>query len=130
MKTKISYLIMSVLFFNVWFIFYYYFKIVSFLYIDLLNVSRIMNIIIVNLFVILFDILVIFLYKLFKNKNLTYFKVIILGTFLGCFISYITLEKRECEASDYLSIICYYLINTIFIYYSLQFNDNKIKVFQ
>lgn len=130
MKKIISYLIMSLLFFNVLFVFYYYFKIVNFLYVDLFDVNRFMNIFTINLIVLIFDIVYILLYKLLKLEQLSYFTVIMIGFFLGLVSSYLLLKNDNYEVSDYLAVISFMIINILFLSYSLYFEKNKSNVFE
>ena len=128
MKEKISYIVMSVLFYNFMFIFLYYFKIVSYLYVDVFNLNKYLVITINNLFLILIDILFIYLYKTLKLYKLSYFFICIIGAFIGAIISVLVLKFNK-EFSDYLAIVSYSIINTIFLAYSLYFEKNKEKVF-
>lgn len=128
MKNKISYIIMSVLFFNIIFIFYYYFKIVNFLYIDFVRGNIIAKTLITNIIIIVFNILYIFVYEYLKLYKLSYFMISILGLLIGIGASFIILNK-EYEFSDYLAVISYFIINTVFVSYSLYFEKNKENVF-
>lgn len=129
MMNKLSYVIMSVLFFNVLFTFYYYFKIISFLYIDLFSFSRLLNVILVNLFIVVLDVVLILLYNYFYLQKMSYLRMVFFGLFVGGAISLILL-KGNYKFDDYLSIISYFIINAIFIYYSLYFDDEKKRVFE
>lgn len=130
MKRNVSYLVMSLLFFNVLFIFYYYFKIVNFSYADLFGFSKLLNGILVNLYVLVLDIISILFYKICKIWKLSYFKTVILGFIIGNIASFILLGFNKYEFKDYLSIISYFMINTIFIFYSLYFEEEKIASFE
>jgi len=131
MKKNLSYLVMSLLFFNFLFIFYYYFKIVSFWYIGLFDVYIVLGAIFINFLVLIFDILYILIYEIFKFYRLSYFKVCIVGLVIGVIMSLLLLGiSDKYEFGDYLGIVSYFLINTIFISYSLYFEKEKIKVFE
>ena len=120
---------MSLLFFNVLFIFYYYFKIVDFLYIDLFDFNYLINSFIMNFIVIVVDIFVMFLWTCFKMKRSSYFCYVLLGLVIGVIMSFILLGISSHKLYDYLAFCSYFLINTIFICYSLTFDKNKVKVF-
>lgn len=128
MKEKISYIVMSVLFYNIMFIFLYYFKIVSYLYVDVFNLNKYLLIIINNLFVVFYDILFICVYEVLKLYKLSYFFISLLGVLIGSIFSVILFGFNR-DISDYLAIISYSVINTIFLAYSLYFEKYKIKVF-
>lgn len=128
MKEKISYIVMSVLFYNIMFIFLYYFKIVSYLYVDVFNLNKYLLIIINNLFVVFYDILFICMYEVLKLYKLSYFFISLLGALIGSIFGVILFGFNR-DFSDYLAIISYSVINTIFLAYSLYFEKYKIKVF-
>lgn len=130
MKNKISYLLMSVIFFNILFIFYYYFKIVNFFYINLFKFSVILNVLFINFWVLLIDVFILIFYYLFKRFKLSYFKMICIGLFIGGLMSFVLLGVNKYEFNDYIAVISYFVINTVFIFYSLQFEVEKIKVFE
>jgi len=129
-KRVISYLVMSLLFFNVLFIFYYYFKIVNFLYIDFLNFNNFVNIILTNLIILTFDIIYIIMYRISKLDKLSYFFVVLLGMIIGIIASFIVLKDKNYEVIDYLGVISYFIINTVFLSYSLYFDNVKEVVFK
>ncbi len=128
MKKIISYYIMSLLFFNILFIFFYYFKIVNYLYIDFINLNKFLNIIVTNLFIIVIDSLIIIIYKLFFYNKFSFLLTICLGSLIGTVISIFLLNK-DYELNDYLGILSFFIINTLFIIYSLYFEKHKEKVF-
>lgn len=130
MKEKVSYVVMSLLFFNLLFIFYYYFKIVNFLYIDFVGINTLVNIVLSNLFIIVFDVLYIILYKTIKLEKLSYLFTVFLGIFLGGMVSLLVLGFNSHDAIDYLGIISFFTINTLFISYSLCFEKEKELVFK
>ena len=125
---KVSYIIMSVLFFNLFFVFNYYFKIVNFLYIDFMFDNLMVKIIFVNFLVIFFDVIFITLYNFLKLYKLSYFLIILVGLLIGVLVSVLIL-KRGYELCDYLSIISFSIINVLFLSYSLYFEKEKQKVF-
>ena len=128
MKNKVSYVVMSVLFFNLFFVFNYYFKIIDFLYIDFLFENRLIQIIFVNSVLVFMDAIFIALYDKLKIYKLSYFLVVILGFFIGLCISLIIFEAKY-NLSNYLAVISYFIINTLFISYSLYFEKYKNHVF-
>lgn len=130
MKKILSYIIMSMLFFNVLFIFYYYFKISSFLYVDLFNFNIITNTVLINLILAIINLLYIFIYKIFNLYKLSYFEVVMFGLVIGIIGSLLLLGIENYEIGDYLSIISYFIINILFISYSLNFEKTKIVVFE
>ena len=130
MKKTLSYLMMSLVFFNILFLFYYYFRIVTFLYIDLFSFNKILNCIFINFIVLLIDIMLLTFYKPFKLYKLSYFKMVLLGIFIGVLMSLIILRWNNYEFGDYLSLVSYFLINTLFIIYSLNFEREKLIVFE
>lgn len=130
MKNKVSYVIMSLLFFNLLFIFYYYFKIVNFLYINFISVNAFVNIFVTNLFIIILDVIYIILYKIVKLEKLSYWVTTFLGVIIGGMVSFLVLGIKGHEAIDYLGIISFFTINTVFISYSLYFEKEKEFVFK
>lgn len=130
MKNKISYVVASLIFFNLLFIFYYYFKIVNFLYIDFVRINTLVNILITNLFIITFNVLYIILYKVIKLDRLSYLFTILLGGIIGGLFSVLILGVNNYEAIDYLGVISFFTINTLFISYSLYFEKEKELVFK
>ena len=130
MKKKISYLVMSLLFFNVLFIFYYYFKMVNFFYINLFDYNLVVNIMIVNFIVTLADVLIMLFYESLGFNKYPYFLFVIIGCFIGTIISFVFLGLGSYEFSDYLSIVSFFTIDIVFIGYSLKFDEEKEKVFQ
>jgi hypothetical protein len=54
---------------------------------------------------------------------------VFIGAVSGALISFLFLGCNKYEFGDYLSIISYFIINTIFISYSLYFEKEKISVF-
>lgn len=130
MKNKLSYIIMSVFIFNVLFTFYYYFKIVSFFYIDLFFYSRLINFFLINAFICFIDATYIILYHFVNLEEFSYFNFVLIGMFLGVCFSFITLGINGYDVSDYLSIISFFIINTIFLSYSLSFEKEKKRVFE
>ena len=131
MKKILSYLIMSLLFFNILFLFYYYFKIVTFLYIDLFDFYILVNTLLINVIVTLSNIFFVLVYKWLNFYKLSYFKVVILGLFIGGLMSLIFLRaNKSYEIGDYLAVISYFVINTVFISYSLSFDKDRNIVFE
>lgn len=130
MKNIFSYLFMSLLFFNIIFIFYYYFKIISFLYVDLFHCNVLTNIILVNLIVLVIDVFYILIYKCLNLYKLSYFSILFLGGGLGALFSFLFNFWGNYLIEDYLSIISYFIINTIFISYSLSFEKENMIVFE
>jgi len=130
MINKLSYLVMSLLFFNVLFIFFYYFKIVNFLYIDFIGNNTFFNILFTNLFILAVDVVYMFGYNIFIKKRFSYFLVVFIGALIGVFVSVFVLGLSKYELNDYLSIISYFIINVIFISYSLSFDQIKARVFE
>ena len=120
---------MSMLFFNIMFIFFYYFKIVSFMYTDLWGLSSLGGVILVNFLVLFFDLVYIYAYSLLGLYHLSYLKIFLLGLIMGTTLSILFLGWGKYVFGDHLAIISYVIINTIFISYSLYFDENKIKVF-
>ena len=118
---------MSLVFFNVLFLFYFYFKIVDFLYIELFDYGFLINIILVNAVVLVIDFFLILLYKFFYSS---YFKMFLLGGVIGGIICYLLSLTGSYSFGDYLSIISYFIINTIFVCYSLWFDIEKKEVFE
>ena len=82
---------MSLLFFNILFIFYYYFKIVNFLYIDFMSGNVLLNIMLTNLIILVFDVVYIYLYKFLNMYKLSYFYILLIGVFLGLIVSLVVL---------------------------------------
>lgn len=126
MKKKISYLFMSLVFFNFLFLFYYYFKIVDFLYIELFNYNALINILIVNFIILIIDVFLILFYEFIY---LSYFKMVLLGIVIGVIVCCFFSLTGEYNISDYLATISYFIINIIFICYSLLFDKEKKVVF-
>ena len=112
---------MSLLVFNILFTFYYYFRIVDFLYINLFKYNALINVILVNISLLLIDITYIFIYKLLKFDRFSYLKIVFIGVVLGCLFSVLDLGIKENEFRSYLAIVSFFTINTIFISYSLSF---------
>ena len=129
MKNKLYYIVMSLLVFNILFTFYYYFRIVDFLYINLFKYSALINVILVNISLLLIDITYIFIYKLLKFDRFSYLKIVFIGVVLGCLFSVLYLGIKENEFRSYLAIVSFFTINTIFISYSLSFEEEKKRVF-
>lgn len=125
---KISYIIMSLLFFNVMFLFFYYFKICDFFYLDLFNIGYLKELLLSNAFVIFFDIIFMYFYDLFRMDKLSYFMIVILGVLLGGSVALLVL-KLNYKTSDYLAIVSYFVINVVFLAYSLYFEKNKVNIF-
>lgn len=125
---KVSYVIMSILFFNVFFVFNYYFKIVNFLYLDFVFENRVLQFLFVNFFVVIFDVIFIILYNFFKLYKFSYFIIILVGFLIGALFSFFILKKGY-ELCDYLAIISYGVINVLFLSYSLYFEKERKKVF-
>jgi len=121
---------MSLIFFNLLFIVYYYFKIVNFLYIDFVGINTLVNILFSNLFIIVFDVLYIILYKVINLDKLSYLLTSFLGVIIGVLYSFLLLGFNGYEAIDYLGIISFFTINTLFISYSLYFEKEKEFVFK
>lgn len=130
MKNMVSYIIMSVFIFNVLFTFYYYFKIVDFFYIDLFFYSRLINFFLINSFICFINAIYIVLYHFVNLEEFSYFNFVLIGMFLGVCFSFIVLGISGYGVSDYLSIISFFVINIIFISYSLSFEKEKKRVFE
>ena len=130
MKNKISYIIMSLIFFNLLFVFYFYFKIVNFLYIDFVGVNTFVNVLVSNLVIVVLDALYIVLYRLIKLEKLSYFWTSFIGVITGFLFSFLLLRFKEYEVIDYLGIVSFFTINTLFISYSLYFEKEKELVFK
>lgn len=129
MKNILSYILMSLLLFNIMFFLCFYFKITSFFYLEVLNLSNSINFIIINCFVIIIDLVCIFFEKFIGYRKNYYFWYLIIGVAFGSFSCLVLLGKNSLMVSDYVSIISYFVINTIFIMYSLSFEKEKRKVF-
>ena len=130
MKNKLSYIVMSLALFNLFFIFCYYFKIVNFLYINFADFNVVFNVIFTNLFVAVFDAFYIILFNKIKLYKLSYLFICFLGAFIGLVMSVIVLRFSDnYEIIDHLGIISFFAINTVFISYSLYFEKVKKTVF-
>lgn len=130
MRNFLGYIFMSLLFFNILFLFYFYFRIVSFFYLEVFPFKYIENLFLANLIVVLVDIISLFLYKFvicFKNNYGVY---VFVGLVIGLVFSMIMFSTSKYEFSDYLAVISYFLINNVFIMYSLSFETEKMKVFE
>lgn len=130
MKNKLSYIVMSLLFFNLLFIFFYYFKIVNFLYIDFVNINKLVNVLLTNVFVIAFDVFYMILYRVIKLERLSYLFTTLLGVIIGGLVSVLILGINNHEVIDYLGIISFFTIDTLFFSYSLYFEKDKEFVFK
>lgn len=129
MKKIVSYLIMSLFLFNLLFIFYYYFRIISFWYLGVFNLNLLSNLLIVNIFVLVFDGIYILMYKIFNLYKLSYYKIVFFGLIIGFILSVLILRVKISQFSDYLAIISYFIINIIFISSSLSFDEESKEVF-
>lgn len=130
MVNKISYLVMSLVFFNVLFVFYYYFKIVNFLYIDFLNFNKLVNILFTNLLILTINIVYMGIFYCLKFRKFSYVFSVVIGFIIGVIISVFVLSNKGYEVVDYLGIISYFVINFVFISYSLYFEKEKELVFK
>lgn len=128
MIRKISYVIVSVLYFNLFFMFCYYFKIVEFFSDKFLLENRLFDVLVINLFLVAFDVLYILFFSVIKTQKLSYFWYVGSGVFLGVIISFI-LFKTNNKFSDYLSMVSFFTVNSIFLSYSLMFEKEKNNVF-
>jgi len=128
MIRKISYVIVSVLYFNLFFMFCYYFKIVEFFSDKFLLENRLFDVLVINLFLVAFDVLYILFFSVIKTQKLSYFWYVGSGVFLGVIISFI-LFKTNNKFSDYLSMVSFFTVNNIFLSYSLMFEKEKNNVF-
>jgi hypothetical protein len=118
MKTYISYIIMSLIIFNIIFNVYYFFKIINLSYTNVFEFSIYINIVIVNLMIILIDILFI-LINFFVKFN--YYRMIGLGIFIGFLIIMFCKYNFNYLLSDYLFILSFTTIDSIFISYSYSY---------
>lgn len=94
------------------------------------NLSDSINFIVINCFVVVIDLLCIFFEKFISRRKKYYFWYLIIGLALGSFSCLVLLGKNSLMVSDYAAIISYFVINTIFIMYSLSFEKEKRKVFE
>ena len=124
MAKKISYVVMSVIYFNLFFLFSYYFKIVDFMS----NNFNVLNIIVANLLVVIFDAFYILFFNVLKVYKLSYLWCVISSVFIGFIISFI-IFKTNYNFNNYLSVISFFTINFIFLNYSLRFEKEKNNVF-
>lgn len=130
MKNFLGYIFMSLLFFNILFLFYFYFRIVSFFYLEVFPFKYIENLFLANLIVVLVDIISLFLYKFVIRFKNNYGMYVFVGLVIGLVFSMIMFSTSKYEFSDYLAVISYFLINNVFIMYSLSFETEKMKVFE
>lgn len=130
MRNFLGYIFMSLLFFNILFLFYFYFRIVSFFYLEVFPFKYIENLFLANLIVVLVDIISLFLYKFVIRFKNNYGMYVFVGLVIGLVFSMIMFSTSKYEFSDYLAVISYFLINNVFIMYSLSFETEKMKVFE
>ena len=130
MRNFLGYIFMSLLFFNILFLFYFYFRIVSFFYFEVFPFKYIENLFLANLIVVLVDIISLFLYKFVISFKNNYGMYVFVGLVIGLVFSMIMFSTSKYEFSDYLAVISYFLINNVFIMYSLSFETEKMKVFE
>jgi hypothetical protein len=88
------------------------------------------NLFLANLIVVLVDIISLFLYKFVIRFKNNYGMYVFVGLVIGLIFSMIMFSTSKYEFSDYLAVISYFLINNVFIMYSLSFETEKMKVFE
>ena len=75
------------------------------------------------------DIVLIFIYSLFSKYKFSYFNIVLIGLLIGILVSFISLRLNNYGLNNYFAIVSYFVINTIFISYSLSFKEEKKIVF-
>lgn len=119
---------MSVLWFNLFFLFCYYFRIIEFFDDGFLFENKIFNVLFLNFLVAVFDVFLMFFLGKFIVENMSYFAVVIVSFFIGFIISFIFF-KTNYKFSDYLFVVSFVIINDIFMSYSLKFEREKNDLF-
>ena len=112
------------------FLFYFYFRIVSFFYLDLFSYSYLFNFFIVNSIIVLIDVIAFISYRFISDFKNYYILYVFIGLVIGLFLCFLMFSLNKYEFSDYLAIISYFVINNVFIMYSLSFEKEKKKVFE
>ena len=93
-----------------------------------MDLNILLSILLINSFVILFNLFYIIVYKFLNFYKMSYFFIVFLGIFLGMAFSFL-LRGDKYEINDYLAVISYFVVDIIFVSYSLYFEKEGKKVF-
>lgn len=96
---------------------------------DFFNFNKLVNLLLTNLLIFMFDIIFIVSYELFKFRKFSYFFMVLIGCFVGIVVSVFLLDDGYGFV-EYLGVISYFIIDVVFLSYSLYFDEIKNSVFE
>lgn len=126
MKRYCSYVIVTLMLFNIMIAFYHYFKLIDYWY--LFDMKETLNILYSNCLILFINVLYLFCFRLVLKMNIPYFVINTFNLIIGICLSVVILGFYK-QFSDYLSLVSYFTISFLLLSSSLSFDLNKEKVF-